>query len=103
MTTYRRRLAPPGLMTRRQLRAAGLRPNGRDPVAQIRYWRRGWQHAYLYDTATAAPKRPMTPGRWRSIDAMNRARRICPGCRKDCGYVYRRSLGTCEPCNGRTA
>jgi len=95
---YRYRWAPAGLMTRRQLRAAGLRPGGQDPVAEIR-WRRGRRVAYLYDPATALPVRPMTPGRARSVNAMLRARRICPECRQEQNYCIPRSLGTCVPCN----
>lgn len=97
--TYRKRLAPAGLMTRRQLRAAGLRPGGHDPVAQLRYYRHGWQLAYLYDASTAAPIRPMTPGRRRTLDAMMRARRTCPVCRIVRDYCIPRSVGSCLPCS----
>lgn len=97
--TYRYRLAPDGLMTHRQLRAAGLRPGGHDPVAEIR-WRRGQRFALLYDLTRALPVRPMTPGRWRAHAAMMRARRTCPTCHIDRGYVIPASLGTCVPCAG---
>ncbi|MFR9758177.1 RRQRL motif-containing zinc-binding protein [Streptomyces sp. TR06-5] len=96
---YRFRLAPDGLMTRRQLRAVGLRPGGQDPVAEIR-WRRGERFALLYDVALAVPVRPMTPGRRRAVEAMLRARRICPACGVDRGYCIPRSLGTCPACAG---
>ncbi|TKA11760.1 RRQRL motif-containing zinc-binding protein [Actinacidiphila oryziradicis] len=99
LPTYRYRLAPAGLMTRRQLRAIGLRPGGHDPVGEIR-WRRGRRTAYLYDVATAAPVRPMTPGRARALAAAMLARRTCPDCRRDAGYVIPRSLGCCWPCSG---
>ncbi|MFE6066467.1 RRQRL motif-containing zinc-binding protein [Streptomyces sp. NPDC056525] len=98
MNTYRKNLAPDGLKTRRQLRAAGLRPGGHDPVAQIRYWRHGWRHAYLYDTQHALPVRPMTPGRWRAHEAMMRARRTCPTCLLERGYCIPTSLGSCPDC-----
>ena len=98
---YRYRLAPDGLMTRRQLRAAGLRPGGNDPVAEIR-WLRGRRFALLYDTTRAPSVRPMTTGRWRSHAAMMRARRTCPACRTDRGYVIPRSLGCCWPCANHT-
>jgi hypothetical protein len=91
------RQAGAGLMTRRQLRAAGLRPGGHDPVAEIR-WRRGRRVAYLYDPALALPVRPMTPARTRALAAAMRARRTCPNCRLDRGYCIPRSLGTCLPC-----
>lgn len=94
---YGYRQAGRALMTRRQLRAAGLRRNGQDPVAEIR-WRRGRRVAYLYDPAAAAPVRPMTPGRWRAHEAMMRARRTCPTCQRVWPYCIPRSLGTCLPC-----
>jgi hypothetical protein len=96
---YPYRLAPDGLMTRRQLRARGLRPGGHDPVAEIR-WRKGERFALLYDVRLAVPVRPMTPGRQRAVDAMMRARRTCPDCRRDRGYVIPRSLGCCPSCAG---
>jgi len=95
---YRYRLAPDGLATRRQLRAAGLRPNGHDPVGEIR-WSRGRRFALLYRVDQAAPVRPMTPGRARALEAAMRARRTCPSCRIDRGYCIPRSLGCCLPCS----
>src|SRR5690242_1124595 len=95
---YRYRLAPHGLMTRRQLRAAGLRPNGQDPCGEIR-WRRGRRVAYLYDPAGAAPVRPMTPGRAAALAAAMLARRTCPTCGVAQTYCIPRSLGECLPCS----
>ncbi|MFI1245019.1 RRQRL motif-containing zinc-binding protein [Enterococcus casseliflavus] len=94
---YRYRQAGPQLMTRRQLRAVGLRPGGQDPVAEIQ-WRRGRRVAYLYDPARALPVRPMTPARARAVAAMLTARRTCPECRRIQPYCLPRSLGTCLPC-----
>lgn len=94
---FRYRQAPAGLMTLRQLTAAGLRPGGADPVAEIR-WRRGRRFALLYDPALARPKRPMTAGRWRAVEAMLRARRTCPSCRTVQPHCLPRSLGTCTTC-----
>lgn len=96
---YGYRLAPEGLLTRRQLRAAGLRPGGTDPVAELR-WRRGKRFALLYEAAHAVPVRPMTPGRARALAAAMRARRTCPNCRTDRGYCIPTSIGTCVPCAG---
>jgi hypothetical protein len=50
--TFPYHYAPDGYLTCRQLRAAGLRPNGQDPVAQI-LWRHRKQRrvAYLYPIA----------------------------------------------------
>ncbi|MFJ5607946.1 RRQRL motif-containing zinc-binding protein [Streptomyces sp. NPDC093221] len=100
LPVYRYRLAPHGLMTRRQLRAQGLSHMRAEVVGEIR-WRRGRRVAYLYDPTTARPVQPMTPGRWRSHHAMMRARRTCPACRTDRGYVIPTSLGCCLPCADR--
>jgi hypothetical protein len=102
LPVYRYRLAPHGLMTRRQLRQEGLSASRADVVGEIR-WRRGHRVAYLYDPTTARPVRPMTPGRWRSHAAMMRARRTCPACRRDAGYVIPISLGSCVPCADATS
>jgi hypothetical protein len=104
LPVYRYRLAPDGLMTRRQLRQHGLSAARAEVVAELRWRSRkarhcgGWRIAYLYDPATARPVRPMTPGRWRSHAAMMRARRTCPDCRTEQPYVIPRSLGCCWPC-----
>ncbi|WP_280407495.1 RRQRL motif-containing zinc-binding protein [Nocardia brasiliensis] len=59
---FRWRCAPIHLRTRRQLAAAGLRPNGQDIAGTVRYRRYGREQvAYLFDTRLAAPKRPATP------------------------------------------
>ncbi|MFI5986370.1 RRQRL motif-containing zinc-binding protein [Streptomyces sp. NPDC051555] len=94
------RLAPDGLATRRQLRALGLRPGGQDVVAQVERprYRRGPLVAYLYRVDLARPVRPMTPGRWAALAKANTARRTCPACRSDAGYVIPASLGTCVTC-----
>lgn len=110
--TYPRRLAPEGLATRRQLRAKGLRPNGQDVAAQVLWLGRRppeggprlIRAAYLYYIALAAPVRPMTPGRWRAVNAMLRARRTCRDCAHTYPYVLPTSLGRCCPgCAGYPA
>lgn len=109
LPTYRWRCAPLGLATRRQLRAQGLRPGGHDPVAEIQWRSRkarrcgGQRVAYLYSVALARPVRPMTPGRERALAAAMAARRTCPDCRRDAGYVIPTSLGCCWPCSGESA
>jgi hypothetical protein len=97
---YRWRLAPDGLATRRQLRALGLRPGGQDVAAQVERprRRRGPLVAYLYSIEQAKPVRPMTPAKWAALAKANTARRICPGCRRDAGYVIPPSLSMCVPC-----
>ena len=94
---YRWRHAPGHLLTRRQLRARGLRPAGQEPVAEIR-WRRGERVAYLYDVELARPVRPMTPGRVRALAAAMLARRTCPLCATDCGYCISLTHGACWAC-----
>lgn len=101
--TFPWRLAPDGLATRRQLRKRGLRPGGQEPVAQV-MWRScrargGVRVAYLYVVALALPVRPMTPGRARALAAAMLARRTCPECGRDAGYVIPTSLGMCVPCD----
>ncbi|MFJ8082032.1 RRQRL motif-containing zinc-binding protein [Streptomyces sp. NPDC096205] len=97
---YPWRLAPDGLATRRQLRARGLRPGGQDVAAQVERprRRRGPLVAYLYSIEQAKPVRPMTPAKWAALERANAARRICPQCRTDAGYVIPASLGMCVPC-----
>jgi hypothetical protein len=97
---YPWRLAPDGLATRRQLRACGLRPGGQDVAAQIERprRRRGPLVAYLYSIEQAKPVRPMTPAKRAALERANTARRTCPQCRMDAGYVIPSSLGTCVPC-----
>ncbi|MFE2304415.1 RRQRL motif-containing zinc-binding protein [Streptomyces sp. NPDC059445] len=100
LPVFRWRLAPDGYATRRQLRARGLRPGGQQVAAQLERPRRRRPPlvAHLYRVDLAVPVRPMTPGRWRAHAAMMRARRTCPSCRRDAGYVIPASLGICVPC-----
>lgn len=100
LPVYRWRLAPDGLATRRQLRAMGLRPGGQDVAAELQRPRRqrGPLVAYLYRVDCAKPVRPMTPARRAALARANRARRTCPACRRDAGYVIPASLGACVPC-----
>ncbi|MGW0833420.1 RRQRL motif-containing zinc-binding protein [Streptomyces prunicolor] len=98
--TYPWRLAPDGLATRRQLRIRGLRPGGQDIAAQILRPRRRREPltAYLYRVDLALPVRPMTPARWTALAKANAARRRCPECRQDAGYVIPPTLGMCVTC-----
>ncbi|KOV93881.1 RRQRL motif-containing zinc-binding protein [Streptomyces sp. NRRL B-3648] len=101
LPVYRWRLAPDGYATRRQLRARGLRPGGQEVAAQLERprRRRGPLVAYLYRVDLAKPVRPMTPARWAALAKANTARRFCPACARDVGYVIRPSVGTCESCD----
>ncbi|MFF4964668.1 RRQRL motif-containing zinc-binding protein [Streptomyces sp. NPDC001037] len=100
LPVYRWRLAPDGYATRRQLRTRGLRPGGQDVAAQLERprRRRGPLVAYLYRVDLAKPVRPMTPARWDALAKANAARRTCPACLRDAGYVIPASLGMCVPC-----
>ncbi len=91
--------APSGLATRRQLRAAGLRPAGQDPTAWL-VWgpanRPRW--AYLYRLDLAAPVREMSAAQRAGIARCNAAQQLCPTCATDVGYRIPRSLGECWGC-----
>jgi hypothetical protein len=103
--TYPFRLAPDDLATRRQLRVRGLRPGGQPVAAQLMWRSRlargrgGVRVAYLYRLDLARPVRPMTPARWAALAAALAARRTCPSCGHDAGYVLPASLGTCLTCH----
>ncbi|MET9056744.1 RRQRL motif-containing zinc-binding protein [Streptomyces antibioticus] len=100
LPVFRWHLAPDGYATRRQLRAAGLRPGGQDVAAQLERPRRRRPPlvAHLYRVDLAKPVRPMTPAKRAALAKANTARRTCPHCRRDAGYVIPPSLGTCAPC-----
>ncbi|MFJ3173052.1 RRQRL motif-containing zinc-binding protein [Streptomyces roseus] len=100
LPVYSWRLAPDGFATRRQLRALGLRPGGQDVAAQVERprRRRGPLVAYLYRIDRARPVRPMTVRRAAALAKANAARRWCPACRRDAGYVIPAALGMCTPC-----
>ncbi|RBQ17797.1 hypothetical protein DP939_23345 [Spongiactinospora rosea] len=101
--TYPWRLAPPHLLTLRQLAAEGLRPGGQGVQGQL-LWRSrrhgapGVRAAYLYDVRFALPKRTATPAQRAALGKANAARRTCPECLRDVGYVLPRHLGTCLDC-----
>lgn len=100
--TYPWRYAPDGYATRRQLRALGLRPGGQPVAAQVMRRSRGHKTGvlvgHLYRVDLAKPVRPMTSRKWGALALAMLARRTCPQCRMDAGYVVPTSLGTCVPC-----
>ncbi|MFG2194971.1 RRQRL motif-containing zinc-binding protein [Streptomyces sp. NPDC048639] len=101
LPTYPWRFAPAGLATRRQLRARGLRPGGQPIAAQVmraNCRRGGAQVAYLYRIDRAKPVRPMTLRKTVALAKAMTARRTCPTCQRDAGYVIPTSLGMCVPC-----
>ncbi|WP_229405771.1 RRQRL motif-containing zinc-binding protein [Micromonospora sp. NBRC 110038] len=96
--TFWWRGAPPGYATRRQLRAAGLRPA--QPVAAQVLWRGvgGTRAAYLYRVDLARPKRTATPAQLRAVRAALTARRTCRVCGVTRSYYIPRSVGECLTC-----
>jgi len=97
LPTWAWRCAPKGLVTRRQMREAGLAPGGAWPVAQI-VCRRGRRRALLFDPADLAPKRVPTPAQLAAVGKALAARRWCPDCQTDVGYTVPTSLGRCIDC-----
>lgn len=97
--TYWWRGAPAGYATRRQLRAAGLRPGGQPVAAQI-LWRGvgGTRVAHLYRLDLARPKRTASPAVLAALAKAMRARRTCPTCRTVRPYCIPLSLGECVDC-----
>jgi hypothetical protein len=86
--------APEGLATHRQLRTAGLRPGGQEPVARI-VWHRGRRFAWLYLVDRAAPKRQPSPAQLAALDRAMAARRFC---RVHHGYVDHCVIGPDRAC-----
>jgi hypothetical protein len=96
LPTYPWRGAPEGLMTRRQLAAAGLRRNRQSPCAQVVRGRHLF--AYLYDVAGAATKRTASPAWYEATRKATAARRVCGTCKVDRGYIPSKRLGECNEC-----
>ncbi|GAA4377323.1 hypothetical protein GCM10023088_37040 [Actinomadura verrucosospora] len=100
--TWPWRMAPPHLLTFRQLAARGLRPGGQPVVGQVlwnsRRYRKGVRAAYLYDVRLALHKRVPTDRQREALGKALAARRRCPDCGRDAGYVLPRHLGTCLDC-----
>ena len=96
--------APDHLQTRAQLRARGLRPGGQSPVGQIRWRSRkahrvGWiREALLYDARLALPRRTPSAAQLIALGRALAARRHCPRCQRDAGYVLPARLGACLDC-----
>ena len=106
LPTYSWRAAPAGLATRRQLAAAGLRPNGQPIAAQLAWTSRRYSPrrasrtrvAYLYRVDLAAPRREPTVPQLVALAKADAARRTCPTCDQLTPYVIPRSLGECLDC-----
>jgi hypothetical protein len=102
LPTYPYYWAPAGLLTRRQLRAKGLRPGGQDIAAQI-LWRhrRNRRVAYLYREDQSLPKRHATAAQLAAIGKALQARRTCPTCGHEKPYCIPPSAGECNDCAAR--
>ena len=98
--TFPYHCAPDGLVTRRQLRAANLRPGGQPVIAQIL-----WRHknntriAYLYRRDLAKPKREPSQAQLIAVSKALLARRTCRTCRQAKDYYIPRRSGECLDCN----
>lgn len=92
------------LATRRQLRAAGLRPGGQDPVALL-YFRHlpacTTVLAELFQIEHAKPVRPMTPAKQAALNRALTARRTCRACGETGPGELPRPERVCEPCRYR--
>jgi hypothetical protein len=99
LPTFRFRCAPPGLVTRRQLRAAGLCPGGQDIAAQL-VWRGGrrWAGLYRRDLAVVSPG--ATTAQLEALRRANHALRTCTGCGRLWDFRLPRIGGVrrCWPC-----
>ncbi|WP_280367255.1 RRQRL motif-containing zinc-binding protein [Nocardia wallacei] len=75
--TFRWRMAPQHLRTRRQLAAEGLRPNGQDIAGKVPFRRHGREYvAYLFDVGKSAPKRPATPAQLAALEKATREHQL---------------------------
>lgn len=103
LPTWPWRLAPAHLWTRAQLKARALRPA--QPIQGQVLWRSrlarhrgGVRVAFLYDVRQARPVRIPTPAQRETLAKALAARRWCPRCERDAGYVLPARLGTCLDC-----
>ncbi|MDQ3405248.1 MAG: hypothetical protein M3548_17960 [Actinomycetota bacterium] len=100
--TFTFRSAPKGLVTRRQLRGAGLCPGGHEYVAQLK-WARGrrWARLYLLDLARPTPG--ATTPQLAALYRANRALRTCRSCGTTFPYRLPVSYGrVCWTCYSAT-
>jgi hypothetical protein len=94
MPTFDKGAAPSGMMTRRQLRTAGLAPGGHEPWARLSLAR---VSAWLYRVDVAVPKRVPTPAQLAAVHSATDARKVCLGC-GPVAHCVRKSDGLCGDC-----
>jgi hypothetical protein len=97
LPTFDFHCAPSGLLTRRQLRAAGLAPGGQEPYARL-MWKRDRRWAWLYRADLARPKRTPTPAQLEAVGKALAARQICAAC-GPVGYCVRTTDRLCGDCH----
>jgi hypothetical protein len=95
------RCAPSGLLTRRQLRAAGLAPGGQEPYARL-VWRRDRRWAWMYREDLAWPKRIPTTAQLEAVDRALAARKVCAAC-GPVSYCVRTTDRLCGDCHAAGA
>ncbi len=100
--TYPWQCAPAGLATRRQLAAIGLRPAWQPVAAQV-MWHSSRSRcrpgvAHLYRVELARPKRVPSAAQLAALRKALAARRTCPECGQDAGYVLPRHWDKCLAC-----
>ena len=88
--------APSGLLTRRQLRAAGLAPGGHEPYGRLT-WHRGRRWAWLYREDLARPKRVATPAQLEAVGKALATRQVCAVC-GPVSYCVRTTDQLCGDC-----
>jgi hypothetical protein len=99
---WRWRWAPTGLLTKKQLHAAGRRlARGQDPYGLI-VWKRGRRTAALYRLDLTLPAYRVTPAKLVAVAAMERGRRTCRRCRTIRPYRMPTSTWRCWECMAGT-
>lgn len=96
--TYIWSTAPPGLLTRRQLAAKGLRIGGQPVAAQV--LRGEFLYARLYREDLAKPQFAKTPAKQAAVWTAARSRRVCVEC-GPVDYIPRQAApawGRCWDC-----
>lgn len=104
--TWPWRMTPEGLLTRRQLAAAGLRPDGQQPTGQVCWTSRRYsarrqsrtRFALLYRVELALPRQEPSAAQLGALAKANSTRRAYPTCGQITGYVIPRALGECLDC-----
>lgn len=98
LPTFRFRMAPPGVVTRRQLRARGMCPGGQDLAGQL-LWRAGRRWAGLFLIELAVPSPGATTAQLAALAKAHRALRTCRACGSVSPYrLPTSSKRRCWPC-----